>query len=297
MNPVISIKNLSKYFDHQKAVDDFSIDINEGDVFAFLGSNGSGKTTTFRCLLDIYTPTSGEVLILGKKYSSAMSDKIGYLPEERGVYIKSKLIDVFRYFAELRGIKKDKREKVINDYLERVGLTEHKNKKVLQLSSGMQQKVQIGITIIHRPKILILDEPFKGLDPLNRQLFLDIFEEMRDEGTVILYSTHVVDEVQRLANRIVMIKEGKRVLYGTINEIRNQFGSKNIILSYTGRLPANDNLYTARKEHNMAELTPAKDVEPNEILHYLIKENVKISEFKIDRPSLNEIFIQVAKAE
>lgn len=295
MKPIISIKNLNKTFGHQKVVDDFSIDVYEGDVFAFLGSNGSGKTTTFRCLLGIYAPTSGEVSILDKKYDSSLSCKIGYLPEERGVYTKSKVIDVFNYFAELREIKKEKRKKIIDEYLDRVGLAEHKDKKVSQLSSGMQQKVQIGITIIHRPKILILDEPFKGLDPLNRQLFLDIFEEMRDEGTIILYSTHVVDEVQRLANRLVMIKEGKRVLYGTINEIRNQFGSKNIIINFEGRLPSNNDLYVMRKEHNMAELTPKDGVDPNDILKYLIKENVQLSEFRIDRPSLNDIFIKVAK--
>lgn len=298
MSPVISIQNISKRFGNQTAVDNFSIDVFERDVFAFLGSNGSGKTTTFRCLLNIYKPDLGQINILGQNnYSTNLAHQVGYLPEERGIYTRSKVNEIFEYFADLRGIEKIKQSTLIDEYLKRTGLFEHKNKKVSQLSSGMQQKVQIGITILHKPKILILDEPFKGLDPLNRQLFLNIFQELREEGSTILYSTHAVDEVQRMANRLAMIKNGKRILYGTIDDIRNQFGTNNLQVNFHGQLPLNETLYAARIEHNYAEISPKQDVEPNQILKYLFDQGLQITEFKIDRPSLNDIFINQAKQD
>jgi ABC-2 type transport system ATP-binding protein len=295
---VISIKNLKKTFGSQTAVDDFSIDVYRGDVFAFLGSNGSGKTTTFRCLLGIYLANAGEGLIHGKRYTSAMRNDVGYLPEERGIYTKSSVTEVLHYFASLHGVDGNERNQAIDTYLERVGLADHAKKKVGQLSSGMQQKVQIGTAVIHNPSVLILDEPFKGLDPLNRQLFIDMFEELRDQGATILYSTHVVDEVQRLANRLVMIKEGKRVLYGTVDEVRNAYGTNTITVSFSGRLPENAALYTARREHNFAELTPRQGAAPDAILRFLAQQDgLSIQEFGIDRPSLSTVFIQRAKQE
>jgi ABC-2 type transport system ATP-binding protein len=297
MSPVISIENITKKFGGQTAVSNFSIEVFPQDVFAFLGSNGSGKTTTLRCLLNIYQPDSGRINLLGQNnYSTDLAHQVGYLPEERGVYTRSKVGEVFSYFADLRGIAKSQQEGLIQEYLKRVNLWEHKDKKVSQLSSGMQQKVQIGITILHKPQLLILDEPFKGLDPLNRQLFLDIFQEMREQGSTILYSTHVVDEVQRMANRLVMIKNGQRVLYGSINEIRSQFGSNNLMVNFTrGTLPKKDDLYSARGEHNYAELTPKAGVSPQNILRFLFDQGLEITEFQIDRPSLNSIFIEQAK--
>jgi ABC-2 type transport system ATP-binding protein len=296
-SPVISIEHLSKYFGTQKAIDNFSLEVYPGDVFAFLGSNGSGKTTTFRCMLDIYKPDQGTVSIMGKQFSHELSHMVGYLPEERGIYTKSSLIDIFRYFAELRGIEKNKRTEYIEEYLEKVDLYKHRNKKISQLSSGMQQKAQIGIAVLHKPPILILDEPFKGLDPLNRQLFLNLFEEFRQQGTTILYSTHAVEEVQRIANRLVMIKEGKRVLYGTIDEIRNSFGTNTIIVHFHGKLPENPQLYDIRTEHNTAELTPVGKSTPQDVLRYLVEQKADVQEFTIDRPTLNDIFIRVAKQE
>jgi ABC-2 type transport system ATP-binding protein len=298
MEPAISIRHLSKSFGSQSVLSDFSIDVYPGDVFAFLGSNGSGKTTTFRCLLGIFLPNDGDALIFGRRYSSAMRNDVGYLPEERGIYTKSSVKDVLHYFATLHGVPSGERERAIDEYLERVELADHSEKKVGQLSSGMQQKVQIGTAVIHRPEVLILDEPFKGLDPLNRQLFLDMFEDLRKGGTTILYSTHVVDEVQRLANRLVMIKAGKRVLYGTVDEVRNTYGTNTITVSFSGDFPENPKLYRARREHNFAEVTPQKGVEPEEILKFLVTApGLSVREFDINRPTLNSIFIQRAKQE
>lgn len=296
MDVAVHIEALTKRFGAVSAVDNFSLDVPTGDVFAFLGSNGSGKTTTFRCLLGIYTADAGVAHIQGKLYTSAQSGRVGYLPEERGIYTRSTVRDVLHYFAALHGIAAPIRTKRIDRYLERVGLTQNAEQKINQLSSGMQQKVQIGAAIIHEPSVLILDEPFKGLDPLNRQLFLDIFEEQRDKGATILYSTHVVDEVQRLANRVVMIKDGKRVLYGTIDEVREQYGSHTITISFSGSLPDNTALYIARREHNFAELQLRGNTDSQEVLRYLANQpNLMIREYRFDRPTLNTIFIEHAK--
>ncbi|NBD73966.1 ATP-binding cassette domain-containing protein [Patescibacteria group bacterium] len=296
--PVVRIDGLTKRFGPLTAVDDFSIEVARGDVFAFLGSNGSGKTTTFRCLLGIYAPTSGTVELFGTRFSAALAPRIGYLPEERGIYTKTSVRDTLSYFASLRGLSGADRAHAVAAYLERVGLAAHADKKINQLSSGMQQKVQLGTALIHSPELLILDEPFKGLDPVNRQSFLDMFSELREQGTTILYSTHVVDEVSRLANRLVMIKDGRRVLYGGVDAVRDQFGTENIRLSYTGRLPERPDLFTARTELNAAELTPQPGVTPETIVRALIAtDDLELREFAIDRPSLNSIFIEVAKAE
>ena len=162
----------------------------------------------------------------------------------------------------------------------------------------MQQKAQIGVTIIHQPQLLILDEPFKGLDPVNRQLFVDLFAEMRSEGKTILYSTHVVDEAQKLSDRLVMIKRGRRVLYGTVSEVRDSMGTKNVHIEFQGKtLPINHKLYTARIENNIAELAPHQNTSPEQILKSLVEQGVKVQGFKIDRPSLNQVFIAKAKDE
>jgi len=296
VNSAIIIENFSKSFGTQKAVDNLSLEVKEGEVMAFLGSNGSGKTTTIRCLLNIYSADEGKLLLDGMIYTSRLNHLLGYLPEERGIYTKARVLDLFVYFANLRGIKTQEAKRLALEYFQRVDLLPHQNKKISQLSSGMQQKVQIGVTIIHKPKILILDEPFKGLDPLNRQLFIDLFGELnKNSGTTILYSTHVVDEAQRIADSVIIINNGKRVVYGNIDEVRNSFGSNHIQLEFKGDLPENTSLYSAVITHNTAELSPKPGVSSTEIINFLVKNNLEIIEFKIDRPSLNSIFLQTAK--
>ncbi|MFQ5492751.1 MAG: ABC transporter ATP-binding protein [Candidatus Dojkabacteria bacterium] len=295
MKSILSISNLSKSFARVHAVKDLSFDVYKGDVFAFLGSNGSGKTTTIRCLLDIYQPDEGELLIKGEKYSYKLNEYIGYLPEERGIYTRVKVIDLFVYFATLRGISKSKAKKLSEQYLERVDLIDHKEQKIAKLSSGMQQKAQIGMAILHRPEILILDEPFKGLDPVNRQLFIEIFKELNGAGTTIMYSTHVIDEAQKMANRLIIIDEGEEQVYGTQEEVRRSYGKDNIHIQFAGKFPQESKLFDARIVNQSAEITPAKGVNPQEILNFLVDKNVKLLEFKIDYPGLNEIFIKISK--
>lgn len=293
-NYSIHVENFSKSFDKLKAVDNLSFDVNEGEVFAFLGTNGSGKTTTVRCLLKIYRPDSGKLLINRNEYNEELNNVIGYLPEERGLYKDTKVIDILTYTARLRGISHTDALKRSIEYLKKVDLIEHKDKKVSQLSSGMQQKVQLGTALIHNPEILILDEPFKGLDPFNRQLFVDMFLEHAKKGATILYSTHVIDEAQKMADRLLIIDHGKRIEYGTTKEVRQRYGSNNLFLSFAGKKPKqNSTMYKSIITNNTAEIIPKEGYSTNEIIKELIKNGTQILELKIDYPSLNKIFIDI----
>lgn len=295
-NYSICVKNFSKTFGDVRAVDDLSFDVSDGEIFAFLGSNGSGKTTTIRCLLKIYQADSGSLLINGREYSESFNEKIGYLPEERGLYRDVTVIDVLTYTAQLRGMSYDVARKKSYDYLDSVGLITHKDKFVSQLSSGMQQKVQLGTALIHNPEILILDEPFKGLDPVNRQLFVDILLERAKEGATILYSTHVIDEAQKMADSLLIIKNGVRLEYGKVNDVRSQYGTKNILVEFSGKEPKSDiDIYSCVVTHKLAEITPKGDVSVNDVIKSLIENGTKIVSVNLDYPSLNQIFIDLMK--
>ena len=292
----ISIKDFSKSFGEVKAVQNLSFDVSDGEVFAFLGTNGSGKTTTIRCLLKIYQADAGTLLINGKEYSEELNNIIGYLPEERGLYRDVSVIDILTYTAKLRGIEKNDALKRSLDYLELVGLIAHKDKEISQLSSGMQQKVQLGTALIHNPEILILDEPFKGLDPVNRQMFVDILSERGKNGTTILYSTHVIEEAQKMANRLVIVKNGCQMEYGSVNDVRARHGSKNIYVEFDKWNPEEKNdLYTAVLSNKTAEIVPNDGVTEEDVLKNLLEQGVKIVSFNLDYPSLNQIFIDIMK--
>lgn len=294
---VISIESFTKSFGSKKVVSDLSFEIEKGEIFAFLGANGSGKTTTLRSLLRIYQPDSGSLLINGTPYSSEMANLLGYLPEERGLYINTSVIDTMTYFAELKGLStKEAKDKSL-EYLDKVGLGDKSKLKINKLSSGQQQKIQFGITIINQPEILILDEPTKGLDPVNRGIFMDMIFEMNRKGTTVLFSTHNMDEVERIADRLVMIKNGERKLYGKVDEVKKSFGNNNIKITFEGNLPENSVLYTFRAENHSANITPNKDIKASEILKYLISQNVDIKQFEISAPSLNDIFVKVSADE
>jgi len=290
-NILIDIINFSKSFQNQIAVDDLSFSVNKGEIFSFLGSNGSGKTTTIRCLLNIYAKDKGSLLINQKPYNFSMSENIGYLPEERGIYTRARVEELFHYFGRLRGISEQNSKNFTNLYLKRVGLHEHRQKMILQLSSGMQQKVQLGLAMQHNPELLILDEPFKGLDPINRQLYTDIFKELKEQGVTIFYSTHVIDEAQKLTDRLIIIHNGKKVAYGTTTEVRKQYGNEIIHVEFAKILPNLPNLYSAKVVGKTAEITPNKNVETEEILKSILK--AKITSFKLDYPSLNEVFLKI----
>lgn len=291
---IVTVKNFSKSFGSNKVVKDLSFEVKQGEIFAFLGANGSGKTTTIRCLLGVYEPTDGELLVDGRKYTHHDAAMLGYLPEERGLYLSSNVLETLIYFGRLKGIDYDTARKNALEYLERVGLTDKTTANVKQLSSGQQQKIQLGIAVINKPQLLILDEPTKGLDPVNRSLLMDVLLGLNKDGSTIIFSTHQMDEVEKIAERLVMIKNGERKLYGEINEVRKSFGTNTINVTVEGKIPENAKLYTFVQDGRHGEINPKKGVTSQEIMKFLISTNVPLTSFEISSPSLNEIFIQVS---
>jgi len=228
MVSVVSVDHFRMDFSGKTVIKDLSFDVHKGEVFGFLGSNGSGKTTTIRALLGIYTPTSGDLLVGGKPFSVSSGLKLGYLPEERGLYKKEKVLDIMIYFGQLKGLTRDEAKTRSEAFLARVKLSDKVNTRLDKLSGGQQQKVQLGITVINDPELLILDEPTKGFDPVNRRLLMDIIEEHQRAGATIIFVTHQMEEVERLCNRIVLLKDGTAHAYGTIAEVKKKFGGKSL---------------------------------------------------------------------
>ena len=222
----IDVKHFKMSFADKVVIKDLSFSIEKGEIFGLLGSNGSGKTTTIRALLNLYQPTGGKLLINGEPFKAGGDVKVGYLPEERGLYKKESVIDVMMYFARLKGLANAKQWCL--DYLKRVGLEEHAKTKINKLSQGQQQKIQLGITVMNDPELLILDEPTKGFDPVNRRLLMDIIDELHEKGSTIIMITHYMDEVERLCDRILLLKDGVARAYGSVSEVRKSFGNKSL---------------------------------------------------------------------
>lgn len=221
--PIIQIDNFTMMFGSKEVIKDLSFEVYKGEVFGFLGSNGSGKTTTLRALLGLYQPAGGKLLINGKPYRVDSEISLGYLPEERGLYKKESVIDVMVYFGELKGMSRQNAREFSLKYLERVDLADKATTKLDKLSGGQQQKVQLGVTIMNDPQLLILDEPTKGFDPVNRRLLMNIIEERKKAGATIVFVTHHMEEVERLCERVILLKDGKAQAYGTISEIKKKF--------------------------------------------------------------------------
>lgn len=228
MEPIISIAHFKMQFGKTEVIKNLSFEVKRGETFGFLGSNGSGKTTTIRALLGIYQPTAGELLVGGKPYSVSSGIKLGYLPEERGLYKKEPVIDIMTYFGQLKGMSRlDARQKSL-DFLKRVDLLDKAKTRLDKLSGGQQQKVQLGITVIDNLELLILDEPTKGFDPVNRRLLMEIIEEHQAKGATVVMITHQMEEVERLCDRILLLKDGAARAYGTVASVRKQFGGKSL---------------------------------------------------------------------
>lgn len=220
---LIQIENFKMLFGDKEVIKDLSFEVHKGEVFGFLGSNGSGKTTTLRALLGLYRPAAGRLLVGGKPYSVDSGINLGYLPEERGLYKKETVMDVIRYFGSLKSMSKESINQFAESYLKRVNLLDKMNTKVGKLSGGQQQKVQLGVTIMNNPELLILDEPTKGFDPVNRRLLMNIIEERKRSGATIVYVTHQMEEVERLCDRVILLKDGSAKAYGTVKAIKKQF--------------------------------------------------------------------------
>jgi ABC-2 type transport system ATP-binding protein len=292
----IEVHNISKTFGTQIALDQVSYEVKPGEIFGLLGPNGAGKTTCIRIVLDIFKPDSGSVKIFGNGMSESKKDQIGYLPEERGLYQDINLDECLNYLASLKGLSSNESHQRIDEYLVRFNLDEHKKKKVKELSKGMQQKAQLITTLVHDPKLIIIDEPFSALDPVNTQMVKDILREQRDLGKTIVMCTHQMHQVEELCDRLVLINQGKSVLYGTLNEVRKTYTGHAIHIRTEEQIP--NSLHgmkeIKRLENNhlyQVDLEP--EVSPQDFLKTLVTTNINIDQFEIAAPTLDEIFIQV----
>jgi ABC-2 type transport system ATP-binding protein len=296
-NSVVDVKSFGMNFGRKEVIKDLSFNVKQGEVFGFLGANGAGKTTTIRTLLSLYEPTSGTLQINGKRYNPSMSANIGYLPEERGLYRNEPVINTMVYFAVLHGLSENEARKRAFAYLNRVGLSDKANERLVKLSGGQQQKIQLGVTILHEPSLMILDEPTEALDPVNRALLMDIINERQTEGATVMLVTHRMDEVEQLCDRILLLKDGSAALYGKIDDVKEQFGSQIIALNYSGKLPVNDKLYKVTKKlPHSAELTWHKNITTDEVLQFLADQHdLHLTTFEVRRPSLNDIFLELYK--
>lgn len=290
----LTVENVTKRFGEFTAVEDLSFQILPGRVFGFLGPNGAGKTTTIRMIVGITAPDEGEVRLFGEKVSNKMQNRIGYLPEERGLYKKIKIVDQLRYFAALKGVSQREADKRIDFWLDRMKLSEWKLKKTTDLSKGMSQKIQFISTVLHDPDLLILDEPFSGLDPVNVEFMLDVIDELKAARKTIIFSTHLMSTAERLCNDILLINKSRKVLSGTLREVKEGYGKNLISLRATGGEMALEDRSLVEKitEHaDEKELVLAENADEQVLLKRLIESGAKITKFEKIEPSLNDIFI------
>jgi len=293
----ICVQNVTKRYGNFTAVDDLSFEVRPGEIFAMLGPNGAGKTTTLRMILDILKPDVGSIEVLGAPLTDATKDRIGYLPEERGLYRDVPVIDVLTYLAQLKGVPHAEAQQRTAAMLEQVGLGANIKSKVSELSKGMQQKVQVIATIIHRPDLVIIDEPFSGLDPVNTQMIKDILYDLNRDGTTIVMSTHQMNHIEEMANRLLMIDYGRRVLYGSVLEVRERFAENAVIVEGTGDWAALPGIRSVSLSDSGQEVTLHLNdgASPDAIMQAVATNPAyRVRRFELAIPSLTDIFIQVA---
>ncbi len=290
----VVVEHLSKSFGDTRAVEDVSFEVEPGQVFGLLGPNGAGKTTTIRIMLDIFKPDAGRVEILGAAPEKASKDRIGYLPEDRGLYKDVALDQVLVFLGTLKGLGDGEARKRLVPWLERMDLYEHRRKKVQELSKGMQQKAQLIATLLHEPDLIVVDEPFAGLDPVNTRLIKEIIQEQVSAGRTVIMSTHQMYQVEALCDRIVLIDHGRTVLYGHVDEIKRDFAANAVLLQAEGDLSGLPHVLEARQEDNEWHLSLETGADPQEVLKALAaRPGVRIERFELAEPSLDDIFITV----
>jgi len=289
---MITLQKVSKVFNKTAAVDELSFDVPEGSVFGLLGPNGAGKTTTIRMIMNIIQPDNGDILIGGKPIMADLYRNIGYLPEERGLYQKMKLKETIVYFGTLKGLSKRESAKQTDRYLEQFDLKNYADRKIEELSKGNQQKVQFVIAIIHQPDLIILDEPFAGLDPVNQMILKDMISEFQSAGKTIIFSTHQMEQIEKLCSTICMINDGKRVLYGKLKDIKQNYGNRKFQIQFDGSKEQVSDIMENGWELSMTKLSGALDrnTNINDILKKVMSK-VTISHVDIIEPSLEQIFI------
>jgi ABC-2 type transport system ATP-binding protein len=293
----IELESVTKSYNSRKVIEYVSFSVEPGEIFGLLGPNGAGKTTILRMMLDIIKPDSGNIRVFGKKLDSDSKDRTGYLPEERGIYKRSKVIELLVYLAQLKGMKKTRALENAESLLQSIEMLEHKDKKIEELSKGMQQKIQFIATIVHDPDLIVVDEPFSGLDPVNTQLIKNILLEQKKAGKTIILSTHMMEQAEVMCDRILMINKGMIVLNGKVGDIKNEHRNNSIFLEFEGNLNSLDGIDQIEKilQHgNYIEIFLKEGHDIQSLIEEIVK-RVKIQRIEQSTPSLNEIFINIVK--
>ena len=291
---VVELRNVTKRFDQFVAVRDLSFEVREGTIFGLLGPNGAGKTTTIRMIVNIFAPDEGDVLVMGKHVSPELQPHIGYLPEERGLYKKMKIGDQLLFFANLKGLNSTEASSRVDQWLERLELSDWKNKKPTDLSKGMQQKVQFIASIIHDPDVMILDEPFSGLDPVSVNVLKSVILDLKQRGKTVIFSTHQMEQVEQMCDDICLINHATRVLGGRLKDVKRRYGKNTVILDYEGpdSFLGDDLIKRHNRFANYSEILLKEGADAQEVLRRALAAGARVNRFELVEPSLNEIFIE-----
>lgn len=297
--PLLELNNLKKYFATQKAVDDISLTIEKGQIFGLLGPNGAGKTTLIRMITGIFYPDEGEIIFDGKKFDP-LNDiaYIGYMPEERGLYKKMKIGEQALYLAQLKGLSKYDATKKIREWFTKLDMESWWNKKVEDLSKGMSQKLQFVTTVLHEPKLIILDEPFSGLDPVNANLIKDEIFNLSKRGATVIFSTHRMEQVEEICDHIALVNKGKKILDGTVQQVKHQYKENLFRVTFASQLTPEHlavDLFKVIKRNDQELILKLEYASNNEVLQYFIHKGLQIESFNEILPSLNDIFIRLVE--
>jgi ABC-2 type transport system ATP-binding protein len=291
--PAVTVNHITKSYAAKVAVDDLSFTVNKGEIFGLIGPNGAGKTTTIRMMMDIIKPDSGQVTIFGEKFTEATKNKLGYMPEERGLYKKLRVLDAIVYLSSLKGMNRNTASARAIQLLNLTGMLPHQRKKIEELSKGMAQIIQFIVTIIHEPQLIILDEPFFGLDPVNTELSKNMVIDLRNQGRAVILSTHQMNQVEELCDRILMVNHGRSVLYGDLKEIKSHYKSNAVQLNCEGELGEIPGVIEKHPNRDYIELVLDGKTTPQQVLETLVARGIVVNRFEIATPPLNEIFLEV----
>ncbi|MFA5015303.1 MAG: ATP-binding cassette domain-containing protein [Actinomycetota bacterium] len=289
----VEVNHIVKSYVDKLAVDNLSFSIAQNEIFGLIGPNGAGKTTTIRMIMDIIKPDSGEVIVFGEKLSEVSKNRLGYLPEERGLYKKLTVMESIIYLASLKNMDRSSIEEKADKLLKQTGMLPYKNKRIEKLSKGMGQIIQLIVTIIHNPELVIFDEPFSSLDPINTELIKNLLVDLRNQGKAVILSTHQINQVEELCDRVLMIDHGHNVLYGSLSEIKARYKTNTVIINFEGELGQIPGVIKKRAHKDSTELVLDKNTTPEQILKRLLDIGLIINRFEVSIPSLNEIFVEV----
>ena len=292
---MLQVKNVTKYYDTLKAVDDLSFEVKEGEIFGLLGLNGAGKTTTFRMIMGLIDDYTGEITLNGKKINYDITDQIGFLTEERSLLTKLTVLEQVKFYGILKGMNEDLIEEELDKLLKILNIYEYKNKKIKELSKGNQQKIQLITAIIHKPKLLILDEPFSGLDPINVELFKKLILDLKKKGTMIIFSSHRMEHVELFCEKLVILVKGRAILSGYLKDIKKDFGQKVITIAGDideDEVAKQDGVISVEKIKDEYKVNIKSDDYTKNIFKFISKYD-NITKFTVEDPSLNEIFVSI----